>query len=46
MDEYVEFVENTMRAANPQTVERQKRIEKQIREPFRILSGASSRQSA
>ena len=45
MDEYVEFVESTMREANPETVARQKRIEKQIRNPFRIPSVALSRRT-
>ena len=39
MDEYADFVEVSLREANPARVARQKELEERIRTPFRIVDG-------
>jgi hypothetical protein len=38
MDEYADFVEASIRESNPALAAKQKHIEKQIREPFRMTN--------
>ena len=39
MDEYVEFIDRSIREANPEWIARQKALEKQIRKPFDYFRG-------
>jgi len=38
MDEYAEFVEASLRECDPSRAARQKKLEKRIRTPFRIVA--------
>ena len=46
MDEYVAFVEELLAQADPEQVARQKALEEQITQPFRLVPAAEERAPA
>lgn len=45
MDAYADFVEASLREADPARVARQKELEERIRTPFRIVAGKGLRRN-